>query len=310
MDSWRAISTMRCAADTGKARVNAILHENDKGQGTRDKGKGKREKGKGKGKGIVASMPPLAEKIATWLRGHLHTSSATGFALGLSGGIDSAVVARLCQLAAPASTLGVLLPCHSDPRDEQDAQAVADHFAIPTIRVDLGPAYDALLATLNAAKSALPADAAAGDADIRARLPEANVKPRLRMTTLYFIANRRNYLVAGTGNKSELAIGYFTKYGDGGVDLLPLGGLVKSQVRALAQELGVPQPIIDKPPSAGLWIGQTDEGEMAFTYAELDSYLTSGADSVPTETSRKIERFVRASEHKRAATPIFNDTAI
>ena len=99
------------------------------------------------------------------------------------------------------------------------------------------------------------------------------------MTTLYFVANSLNYLVAGTGNRSELTIGYFTKYGDGGVDLLPIGSLLKSEVRTLAQELGVPQPIIDKPPSAGLWLGQTDEEEMGFTYADLERYLTDGPEA-------------------------------
>ena len=107
-------------------------------------------------------------------------------------------------------------------------------------------------------------------------MPVANVKPRLRMATLYFVANSLNYLVAGTGNRSELTIGYFTKYGDGGVDLLPIGSLLKSEVRKLARELGVPQPIIDKPPSAGLWVGQTDEEEMGFSYADLERYLTDG----------------------------------
>nr|MCU0256832.1 NAD(+) synthase [Vicinamibacterales bacterium] len=138
-----------------------------------------------------------------------------------------------------------------------------------------------------------------------ARLAQANLKPRLRMTTLYYVANRLNYLVAGTGNRTEIAIGYYTKYGDGGVDLLPLGALVKSEVRALARELGVPAPIIEKPPSAGLWIGQTDEGEMGFTYAELEDYLLRGPDAVAPATVMKIERLVRASEHKRHLPPVF-----
>ena len=111
-------------------------------------------------------------------------------------------------------------------------------------------------------------------------MPIANVKPRLRMTTLYFLANTLNYLVAGTGNRSELAIGYFTKHGDGGVDLLPIGDLLKGDVRAAARDLGVPEPIIDKAPSAGLWAGQTDEGEMGFSYAELERYLTKGPETV------------------------------
>ena len=123
------------------------------------------------------------------------------------------------------------------------------------------------------------------------------------MTTLYFVANSLNYLVAGTGNRSELTIGYFTKYGDGGVDVLPLGALLKSEVQALARELEIPAPIIEKPPSAGLWLGQTDEAEMGFTYADLESYLTNGPDAVSPALALRIERLVRASDHKRALAP-------
>jgi NAD+ synthase len=125
------------------------------------------------------------------------------------------------------------------------------------------------------------------------------------MSTLYFVANRLNYLVAGTGNKSEIAIGYYTKYGDGGVDLLPLGSLVKSQVRALGREVGVPGRIIDRAPSAGLWLGQTDEGEMGFAYADLDTYLREGPAPLAPALVMKIERLVRTSEHKRQLPPVF-----
>ena len=142
-----------------------------------------------------------------------------------------------------------------------------------------------------------------GVADLRGRMPLANVKPRLRMTALYFVANSLNYLVAGTGNRAELTIGYFTKYGDGGVDLLPIGGLLKTEVRAMARELGVPQPIIDKPPSAGLWLGQTDEEEMGFTYAELERYLTVGPQAVAPALALRLERLIRSTEHKRAVAP-------
>ena len=138
-------------------------------------------------------------------------------------------------------------------------------------------------------------------------MPLANVKPRMRMATLYFLANSLNYLVAGTGNRSELAIGYFTKYGDGGVDLLPVGHLLKSEVRALARELGVPASIIEKPPSAGLWPGQTDEVEMGFTYADLENYLTGGPETVAPALAMRIERLVRASEHKRTTPPTPDD---
>jgi NAD+ synthase len=101
-----------------------------------------------------------------------------------------------------------------------------------------------------------------------------------------------------------LTIGYFTKYGDGGVDLLPLGNLLKSEVRAAARELGVPSSIIEKAPSAGLWLGQTDEGEMGFTYADLENYLTSGPETVSPALGMRIERLIRASEHKRTLAPM------
>lgn len=249
-------------------------------------------------------MKQEIDRLVQWLRERISASAAEGFVVGLSGGIDSAVVIRLCQLANGDGTIGVLLPCHSDPQDEADARLVADHFKIRTTRVDLSSAYDALLAGLRQATSPLTAGAPHTPDDIRARLPGANIKPRLRMTTLYFIANSLNRLVVGTGNRSELTIGYFTKYGDGGVDLLPIGHLVKSQVRAIARELGVPKALIDKAPSAGLWMGQTDEGEMGFSYDELDRYITEGPESVAPAVAMKIERLARASEHKKAPTPV------
>jgi NAD+ synthase len=203
--------------------------------------------------------------------------------------------------------VGVLMPCHSDPRDEADARLVADHFQLPTIRVDLAPSYDHFTGTLAQAVKDLPKellpDAAHRSEDLKAKLPLANVKPRLRMTTLYFVANTLNYMVAGTGNRSELSIGYFTKYGDGGVDLLPIGNLLKSEVRAAARAIGVPDPVIDKAPSAGLWLGQTDEAEMGFTYAELEDYLTKGPQTVSPALAMRIDRLMRGSEHKRALAP-------
>jgi NAD+ synthase len=245
--------------------------------------------------------------IADWIKGRVHAAGARGVVVGLSGGLDSAVVARLCQMAVPGGTVGVILPCHSEAFDEADARLVATHFNFPALRVDLGPSYDRLAAELQAALARVPPDlappAASPAVDIRARVPLANVKPRLRMVSLYFLANSLNYLVAGTGNRSELTIGYFTKYGDGGVDLLPIGHLLKSEVRALAQELGVPASIIDKPPSAGLWPGQTDEEEMGFSYTDLEKYLTRGPDAVAPALALRIERLVRATEHKRSLAP-------
>ena len=252
-------------------------------------------------------MHTRATDIADWIKQRVHAAAARGLVVGLSGGIDSAVVARLCQMAVPGGVVGVILPCHSDEIDEADARLIATHFNIPAVRADLGPSYDRLTSELRGALSQLPGDVARAPAsenvDIRARVPLANIKPRLRMVSLYFVANSLNYLVAGTGNRSELTIGYFTKYGDGGVDLLPIGNLLKNEVRALAEELGVPRAIIDKPPSAGLWAGQTDEQEMGFTYADLEKYLTRGPEAVAPALALRIERLVRATDHKRSLAP-------
>jgi NAD+ synthase len=134
--------------------------------------------------------------------------------------------------------------------------------------------------------------------------PLANLKARLRMSTLYFVANSLQYLVAGTGNRSELMVGYFTKHGDGGCDLLPIGMLVKREVTNLARELEIPEAIIEKPPSAGLWAGQTDEQEMGFTYSDLERYEMEGPDAVSPALAMRIERLIRASEHKRSLPPV------
>ena len=253
-------------------------------------------------------MHTRAKEIAEWMRERVAAAGSRGIVVGLSGGIDSAVVVGLAAMAVPGRVVGVMLPCHSDPQDEADARIAARHFAVPAIRVDLGDPYDALLARLRQALEDLPAGQraapVAGEAETRQKLPIANVKPRMRMASLYFVANSLDYLVAGTGNRSELTIGYFTKYGDGGVDLLPIGRLLKSEVRTVARELGVPAPIIDKAPSAGLWAGQTDEAEMGFSYADLEKYLTEGPGAVSPALGLRIERLARASDHKRALPPM------
>ncbi len=191
-------------------------------------------------------MSDMRERIAGWLKQEVRRAKADGIVVGMSGGVDSSVVAALSKEAVGDSMLALILPCYSQARDGEDAERVAAQLQIPVARVDLSPMYDAFLSILSGENM----------------IARANLKPRLRMITLYYHANLQNYVVAGTGNKSELMVGYFTKYGDGGVDLLPLGGLLKTQVRELAHRLGIPEDIIKKSPSAGLWEGQTDEGEM------------------------------------------------
>ncbi len=234
----------------------------------------------------------LASKLVLWIGEQVLAAECKGVVAGMSGGLDSSVLAVLCHRAFPQNMLGVLMPCYSSQEDDEHALAVASQFSIPTKVVVLNPVFDALL-------KALPGDGAEPSVS---RLAKANLKVRLRMLTLYYFANQFKYIVAGAGNRSELAVGYFTKYGDGGVDILPLGNLVKGQVRELANFLGIPQPIINKPPSAGLWQGQTDEGELGISYEELDRYLVTGQASIGLR--QKIESMTAASAHKRLPPPV------
>lgn len=236
------------------------------------------------------SPQEVSERLIAWLRERAGEAGTLGAVVGISGGVDSAAVAALCLRAFPETTLGVIIPCHSDPRDIEDAEAFCAALGLPHTKVVLDATFDALTAALR--DGGQPADH---------RMALANLRPRLRMATLYYFANRLNRLVVGTGNRSEAYVGYFTKHGDGGVDVQPIGGLVKSEVREMATYLGVPRAIVDRTPSAGLWPGQTDEDEMGLTYATLDAYLLTG--TAPTAIRTRIERMHAASEHKRRPPP-------
>ncbi|HOU35733.1 MAG TPA: NAD+ synthase [Candidatus Omnitrophota bacterium] len=236
----------------------------------------------------------MEKRIILWLRRQVRAAHAKGVVLGLSGGLDSCVTAVLAKKALGAKhVLALLLPCHSQKRDSLDAKRVALEFGIATKTVDLSKAYDALLKVLPAAD----------------RITQANIRPRLRMIALYYFARKMNYLVCGTSNKSEVVAGYFTKFGDGASDILPIGSLLKTQVRRLAVELGIPQWIIDKAPTAGLWPGQTDEGEMGITYAELDEVITRFEKKQPQRLSKekvdRVRKLIRCSEHKRRKAACF-----
>ena len=189
------------------------------------------------------------------------------------------------------------------PIDEEYAALLADAIKIKRAKVDLSAVYDAAVAALEA--GGVKPDG----------LAAANIKPRLRMTALYAIAQQQGALVCGGGNKDEITMGYFTKYGDSGVDLLPLADLLKGEVWAVAEYLGVPREIIDRPPTAALWEGQTDEAEMGLTYKELDAYIATGdaaeaadayiATGEASEAAKeKIERANKRSAHKRLFPPM------
>ncbi len=226
------------------------------------------------------------------MRKQVADAGAKGLVLGLSGGLDSSAVAALCNKAFPDDTLALIMPCHSPPDDVEDALKLAEVLNVSVETVRLEEVYDRLIKHLG--ESGKP-----GDAD--GKLALANIKPRLRMTVLYYYASRHSYLVAGTSNKSEISIGYTTKYGDSAVDIQPIAHLLKTEVMDIAQHLGIPEEIIKKPPSAGLWDGQTDEEEIGFTYDELDRYLMTGEGDPGTK--EKIEQMMGQSEHKRKMAP-------
>jgi len=232
-----------------------------------------------------------AQKLSSWIKERAVAAGCGGVVLGMSGGLDSSVAAALCHRAFPSAVLGVIMPCGSNREDKEHALAVAHKFSIKTEVVMLDPVFAAFMEVVGGGVE----PGAVGVA-------EANIKARLRMVALYCFANRLGYIVVGPSNRDELAIGYFTKYGDGGVDIMPLGGLVKGQVRELAVFLGVPRPIIEKPPSAGLWPGQTDEDEMGLSYDDLDRYLLTG--EAEDAVKEKIESMIASGAHKRALPPV------
>lgn len=231
------------------------------------------------------------DNLVGWLQARVTEAGSKGLVFGLSGGIDSAVVAALAKKAFPGECLGIIMPINSNPQDEKDALLVSAALDLDVSHVDLSQAYSVFLKSLPFEGESL--------------LASANLKPRLRMMTLYYFAQEMGYLVCGTSNKSELEVGYFTKHGDSGVDLLPIADFVKSEVRELAKALGIPVEVIAKPPTAGLWENQTDEKEMGFTYEILDNYIQTGEG--PEEIAEKIQKMNRTSMHKRLYPPKYEN---
>lgn len=241
----------------------------------------------------MINIDNVINEAVEWIKRNVEEAGAKGIILGLSGGIDSAVAAALCKKAFPENSLGVIMPCYSNPIDEEHAILVAEAIGLETKTVVLDQAFDAMKVVLGVQES-------------DPRLAVANIKARLRMVTLYYNAGVKNYLVAGTDNRSEVTIGYFTKYGDGGVDIMPLASFVKKEVVELAYKLGIPEIVITKPPTAGLWENQTDEQEMGMSYEELDNYILTG--NAEEHIKNKIDGMHKRSEHKRKTAPKFVPT--
>jgi NAD+ synthase len=252
---------------------------------------------------LVPTLSPHSEAtIHQFLRSHVEEAEAAGVLIGLSGGIDSALCARLARDAlGPERTHALLLPDSLFPvalRQEVAEYAAQLGISLRVVEIN-GPE--------GGFRTLFP--------DVTDRVSWGNVKARLRMISLYVVAREQHLLVVGTGNKSELLMGYFTKWGDGGVDLLPVGDLYKTQVRALAAQLELPRAIRDRPPTAGLWEGQTDEEELGLPYSELDQILfgleqlrtseeIARASKIPLERVRKVEATVDRTRHKRRSPPI------
>lgn len=236
----------------------------------------------------------VVDDLVNWIRNQITEAGCVGAVVGLSGGIDSSVTGVLCNKAFPQKTLGLIMPCDSNPQDKQDAQMIAEKFGIEYKILDLTEPFTNLLNRIEEEEQK--------EGKVK-KLAVANIKPRLRMTTLYYYANLRNSLVVGTDNKSELKLGYFTKYGDGGIDLAPLGELVKTEVREIGKVLGIPDRIITKPPSAGLWQDQTDEEELGISYEEIDKYILTG--EAREEVKELVDDLEEKNKHKLQLPKIF-----
>lgn len=237
-------------------------------------------------------MEQKISKLIDWLKEQVESSGHNGAIVGISGGIDSAVVAFLIKKAFPNHSLGVIMPCKSNPNDQIDALKVVESSRIDHCVIDLTAAHQAMFSNIEASLKAKQEWN-----EERSQLGDANARARLRMTTLYTVANNFGYLVVGTDNAAEWHTGYFTKYGDGGVDLVPLVNFTKGEVREMAKVLGVPDDVINKAPSAGLWEGQTDENEMGTTYDMIDKFLKG--EEIPEKDLEIINKLHKRSEHKR-----------
>ena len=226
------------------------------------------------------------DRRVEFIKNILNKSGADGIVYGNSGGKDSALVGILCK-AACDNTIGIIMPCASKRnynQDTEDGLTVAKQYHIETRTVDLTPVRESAVQQISAA------------ADLNSAAL-TNMAPRLRMFTLYAVAASENRLVAGTGNRSEAYVGYFTKWGDGAYDFNPVSDLTVTEIYEFLRWLNAPACIMEKAPSAGLFDGQTDEQEMGITYEELDAYLFG--EKVSDTAKQTIQRMHDKSEHKR-----------
>ncbi len=246
------------------------------------------------------------DTISRFIKNKLSESNSKEIVLGLSGGLDSSVVAYICTRAVgKEKILGLVLPSKTtSDEDVDDAVKVAKILDIKYKEIDIDPLIEPFPQICPQFRNS--------------DLANANLKARIRMMLLYYHSNALNSLVAGTGNRTELLVGYFTKYGDGGVDILPIGDLYKTEVRKIAKYLGIPANIIEKAPTAGLWMEQTDEEELGIKYELLDKilYLMVDVERNSEEVSEmlkishdevlRVKEMIKKSEHKLNPPSIAN----
>jgi len=238
-----------------------------------------------------------ADVIKSFISFRVNEAKAKSVVIGLSGGLDSAVTTKMCvEALGKEKVFCILLPTENTPKeDTEDALEFAKSLGVKYRIINISGIVKKIASTIH---------------NKMKKKEMGNIHARTRMIVLYYFANKNNYLVVGSGNKTELLMGYFTKYGDGACDIMPLGDLYKTQVRELAKHLKIPEKIINKTPRAGLWKGQTDESELGIKYEILDQILygmekglknNEIVKSVGVEISevKRIKNIVNSTKHKR-----------
>ena len=223
--------------------------------------------------------------LVKWLKNEVDKTGSKGVIIGISGGIDSALVASIAKDAFPHNSFGVIMPISNRPNDQVDGIELCETINLDYTIIELKREYELMSEKLKLSNN----------------LTKANLQARLRMTTLYALAQEKKYLVLGTDNYAEYYLGYFTKYGDGGCDLLPIAHLQKSEVFKISELLKLPSSIINKAPSAGLWDNQEDEEELGFTYNDFESFIKN--KKLDNEIVTKIIKQHQSTQHKRNTIP-------
>lgn len=244
---------------------------------------------------MIKDIKKEVEQITKWIKNYVEEANAEGVVIGNSGGKDSATVIALSQKAlGKDKVLTIAMPCNSIKSDMEDAKLVANTFEVPLLEIDLTSTYETLEMEIEGVIETKE--------EWRTKEARINTKPRLRMTTLYYVAQKLNYLVIGTGNKCEATVGYTTKWGDSAHDFNPIGDFTVDEVLQIGKYLGVPSKIIEKAPADGLG-GLTDEEKLGVTYKQIAEYIETG--KTDPNALEIIKRKEKMSMHKKEKIPVY-----